>query len=201
MAGQETTSATDRHVLHWCFLVGLQDPDRCSELDRQADEAYNMLMAVARSPTPEAAAANSAADQQQEQPEEPEEQLFAVYLPPSPEAAPSGSSQFVELLRLPKQAEEHSRALQQGMQVLLLPGAAERRYVNGVHIVSAEQLAWEAQQERAKKMDVSTVSSTNDSMDSAGSNMIKVRHRRGWQVTAQSTCSTSGGSIPCGLQH
>lgn len=167
-------------MLCWCFLFDLQDAERANELDKQAEDAYNRLMAVVSSPTPEAPAANSTAYQHQEQSEQ-EGKIYAVYLPATPEAAPSSTSQFVELLRLPEQAEEYSRALQQGMLVVPLPGAAvEHAY--GTKAVSAEQLSWQAQQD-AKELQQEQQdcqcnthgmdASTNDSFESSSSK-IKV---------------------------
>jgi hypothetical protein len=175
-----TNSGGHRRVLCWCFLVDLQDPERASELDQQAEDAYNRLMDVVSSPTPEVPAASSTAYQQQEQSEQ-EGKIYAVYLPATPEAAPSSTSQFVELLRLPEQAEEYSRALQQSMLVVPLPGAAvEHAY--GTKAVSAEQLSWQAQQD-AKELQQEQQdcqcnthgmdASTNDSFESSNSK-IKV---------------------------
>lgn len=169
-------------MLRWCFLVGLQETS--SDLDKQAEKAYNLLMAV-RSPTPQAAAADSTVDQQQKQLEqfEPEEQLFAVYLPPVAGAARGSSLQFVQLLRLPVQAWEHNCALQRGMLIVPLQ-AGSGQHDDSSHAVSAEELAWQEQQghicELAQQqqdiffgwtplgMDVGTVSSSIDSSNGIG---------------------------------
>lgn len=172
------------HVTHFSAQLCCALQETSNDLDKQAEDAYNLLMAV-RSPEPQPETANSTAQQQepeQQEEAESEEQLFAVYLQNAPGSA-SSSKQFVQLLRLPEQAWQHDYALQRGMLVVPLQGAGQQQD-DGSHAVSAEELAWQEQQEHLYEqeqeqqdiffgwtplgMDVSTISSdSGDSTDAS----------------------------------
>lgn len=177
-------------------------------MDKQAEDAYNLLMAV-RSPEPQPATAVDTAQQQEPQQQEeaePEEQLFAVYLPNTAGSA-SSSKQFVQLLRLPEQAWQYDYAQQRGMLVVPLQGASQQPG-DGSHAVSAEELAWQEQQEHLYEreqeqqdvffgwtpvgMDVSTVCRENSDSTDASSESSD-----GGEDSRTQSSSDSGNEASC----